>query len=92
MDVQTPKSSTKTSSEGSRKNSPRLISSDTSQRNSSRIARQLKTTILESSSSSLNQSTISTPKSTSPVIATHKSPISLISESLKRKFLSFKMI
>ncbi|CAH1435846.1 unnamed protein product [Lactuca virosa] len=78
--MQTPKSSTKTSSEGSRKISPRSISSDTSQRNSSRIARQLKTTGLESNSSSLNQSVIRTPKSTSPVIVTRKSPISPISE------------
>ncbi|KAL7611826.1 hypothetical protein Lser_V15G05505 [Lactuca serriola] len=78
--MQTPKSSTKTSSEGSRKNSPRSISSDTSQRNSSRIARQLKTTGLESNSSSVNQSAIRTPKSTSPVIVTRKSPISPISE------------
>ncbi|KAI3723952.1 hypothetical protein L2E82_35715 [Cichorium intybus] len=78
--MQTPKASTKTSPVGSRKISPRSISSDTTQRNSGRIARQLKTTGLESNSSSPNQPIIRTPKSTSPVIVARRSPRSPISE------------
>ncbi|KAI3518227.1 hypothetical protein L1887_06735 [Cichorium endivia] len=78
--MQTPKASTKTSPVGSRKISPRSNSSDTTQRNSGRIARQLKTTGLESNSSSPNQPIIRTPKSTSPVIVARRSPRSPISE------------
>ncbi|KAL4578685.1 hypothetical protein LXL04_014814 [Taraxacum kok-saghyz] len=78
--MQTPKTSTKTSSEGSRKISPRSISSDTGQKSSGRTARQLKTTGLEPNSSSLNQPTIRTPKRTTPVIVARRSPQSPISE------------
>ncbi|KVI07902.1 hypothetical protein Ccrd_013733, partial [Cynara cardunculus var. scolymus] len=80
MQMQTPKTSTKSSSEGPLKISPRSASSDATQRGSGRTARQLKTTGLEPNSSSPNKTSIRTPKTTSPIISARRSPKSPISE------------
>ncbi|KAM7496685.1 hypothetical protein LguiA_021099 [Lonicera macranthoides] len=67
------------SSETSQKISPRAVSSEAPQKISPRVARQLKTTGLESdSSSSSNQAR--TPKNISPKVADHRSPRSPVSE------------
>ncbi|KAJ9542603.1 hypothetical protein OSB04_029109 [Centaurea solstitialis] len=72
--------STKSSSEGAPKISPRSASSDTTQRSSARTARQLKTTGLEPNSSSPNKPSIRTSKTTSPIASARKSPKSPIPE------------
>ncbi|XP_024987985.1 interactor of constitutive active ROPs 3-like isoform X2 [Cynara cardunculus var. scolymus] len=85
MQMQTPKTSTKSSSEGPLKISPRSASSDATQRGSGRTARQLKTTGLEPNSSSPNKTSIRTPKTTSPIISARRSPKSPISELQQKR-------
>lgn len=85
MQMQTPKTSTKSSSEGPSKISPRSASSDTTQRSSGRTARQLKTTGLEPNSSSPTKPSIRTSKTTSPIISARRSPKSPISELQKKR-------
>lgn len=74
MQMQSPKTSTKSSSESSKKISSRSTSSDTAQNSSGRSARQLKLGGLEANSSSPKKPSIKIAKSTSPIISARKSP------------------
>ncbi|KAL8245136.1 hypothetical protein R6Q59_011394 [Mikania micrantha] len=84
--MQTPKTSTKTSSSGSeavRRVSPRSVSSGTS-RSSGRVVRQLKTTGLQPDSST-SQPSPRTPRITSPKIIDRASPRGPVTELKKNR-------
>ncbi|XP_071701585.1 interactor of constitutive active ROPs 2, chloroplastic-like isoform X2 [Rutidosis leptorrhynchoides] len=87
MQMQSPKTSTKCTSEGSKKISPRSTASNTTEKLSGRNARQLNLTGLEANTSSPNKPNIKIAKSTSPIISARTSPKTPKSLTSEKKHL-----